>query len=106
MSGVCHQGDAPQPKLETSPPQEMVGLEFATPMEEDGDRLDTFHGDTPVRYRRVDNILGEAGPVLGQAEHVMAHAQRERQRRVQEELQLVAGDMEPATFAEAEADQT
>jgi hypothetical protein len=96
--------DASQPELETPPPQEMVGLEFTTPME-DGDRLDAFHGDTPVHYRRVDNILGEAGPVPGRAERVMAHAQRERPRRVQEELQLVAGDMEPATFTEAEADQ-
>jgi hypothetical protein len=87
---VCHQGvhpnrqllttcrswwqDAPQPELGIPPPQEMVGPEFATSMEEDSDRLDAFHGDTPVCYRRVDNILGEAGSVPGRVERVMARA--------------------------------
>jgi hypothetical protein len=94
-SSAAH--DVPQPELETPPPHEMVDPEFATPMEEDGDRLDAFHGDTPVHYRRVNNILGEAGLVPGRAERVMACAQRGRPRRVQEELQLVAGDMESAT---------
>jgi hypothetical protein len=81
-----------------------VETEFATPME-DIDRLNTFHGDTPVRYRQVENILDEAGPVTGQAKQVLARAQRGRPQRVQEELQLVVGDMEPATYAEAKADQ-
>jgi hypothetical protein len=73
------------------------GLEFATPMEEDADQLDAFHDDTPVHYRRVDNILGEGGSVPGSAERVLACAQRGRPWRAQVELQLVAGDMEPAT---------
>jgi hypothetical protein len=89
--------DAPLPELRTPPPQESVGLEFATLMEEDADQLDAFHDDTPVHYRRVDNILGEGGSVPGSAERVLACAQRGRPRRAQVELQLVAGDMEPAT---------
>jgi hypothetical protein len=43
--------------------------------------------------------------MLGQSERVLARAQHGRPRRVQDELQLVAGDMEPATYAEVEFDQ-
>jgi len=36
-------------------------VEFATPLEEDEDRLDAFHDDDePLRYRTVGNILGDA----------------------------------------------
>ena len=35
-------------------------MEFATPLEEDEDRLDAFHDDDePLRYRTVGNILGD-----------------------------------------------
>jgi hypothetical protein len=60
--------DAPQPELGTPPLQGQVTPEFTTSMDDDADRLDAFHGDSPVHYYHVDNILGEVEPTLGQAE--------------------------------------
>jgi hypothetical protein len=31
--------------------------EFATPIEDDEDRLDAFHNKSPVRYRRIDSVI-------------------------------------------------
>jgi hypothetical protein len=33
--------------------------EFATPISDDEERLDTFHEDSPVRYRRMDQVIGD-----------------------------------------------
>jgi hypothetical protein len=37
--------------------------EFVTPLADDVDRLDDVHSDTPVRYRKVDNLFGGEEPV-------------------------------------------
>jgi hypothetical protein len=47
-------------------------------MDDDIDRLDAFHGDTPVLYRHANNILGEVKLVPGQVEWVLARAQHGR----------------------------
>jgi len=33
-------------------------VEFATPLSGDEDRVDAYHDDEPLRYRTMDNILG------------------------------------------------
>jgi hypothetical protein len=33
--------------------------EFATPISDDEERLDMFHEDSPVRYRRMDQVIGD-----------------------------------------------
>jgi len=38
---------------------EIVPSELATPLEDDEERLDAFYGGEPLRYRTVNNILGE-----------------------------------------------
>jgi hypothetical protein len=35
---------------------------LATPLENDGDRLDAFYDDEPLRYRMVTNIIGDDSP--------------------------------------------
>jgi hypothetical protein len=66
--------NTPQPELETPQLQELADPEFAPPMEDDANRLDAFHGDTPVCYRQVNNIVVEVEPVPGQVERVLARA--------------------------------
>ena len=34
-------------------------VELATPLEDDEERLDAFYGGESLRYRTMDNILGE-----------------------------------------------
>jgi hypothetical protein len=34
-------------------------------LEGDQDRIDTTHDDTPLRYRTVDDILGDQAVMLG-----------------------------------------
>ncbi|KAK3121549.1 hypothetical protein QOZ80_8BG0656020 [Eleusine coracana subsp. coracana] len=70
---------------------------FVTPPSNDEDRLDAYHDDTPVRYRTVDDLLGDTEPPPGLAARV-----------VDAELHLACTG-EPATFQEAskeEAGQT
>jgi len=38
---------------------EPVPAELATPLEDDEERLDAFYDGEPLRYRTMDNILGE-----------------------------------------------
>jgi hypothetical protein len=65
-------------------------LEFVTPLEDDEERLDAAHGESPMRYRTYDNIISTGEPVSGLAVHNLI-----------KELNLVStGD--PCTFAEAE----
>jgi hypothetical protein len=90
----------------TPPPAVQDGPEFVTPLEDDEDRLDAFHDESPVRYRCIDSVISEEESVPGQAQRVLLQAQRGRPRRVQEELQFIAGGTEPRTFAEAEQNQT
>jgi hypothetical protein len=65
--------------------------EFVTPLEND-ERLDATHGESPVRYRTYDNIIGAGEHVLGLAV-----------RNLNEELNLMSTG-EPCTFAEVEQD--
>jgi hypothetical protein len=67
--------------------------EFVTPLADDDDRLDAAHGDTPVRYRKVDNLFGGEEPVPGLAP-----------RNLESELHLTSTG-EPCSFAEAERDK-
>jgi hypothetical protein len=65
--------------------------EFVTPLE-NNERLDAVHGESPVRYRAYDNIIGAGEHVSGLAA-----------RNLIEELNLMSTG-EPCTFAEAEQD--
>jgi hypothetical protein len=67
-------------------------LEFVTPLENDDERLDAAHGESPMRYRTYDNIIGAGKHVPGLAA-----------RNLIEELNLMS-TREPCTFAEAQQD--
>jgi hypothetical protein len=67
-------------------------LEFVTPLENDDERLDAAHGESSMRYRTYDNIIGARDYVLGLAV-----------RNLIEELNLLSTE-ELCTFAEAEQD--
>jgi hypothetical protein len=67
-------------------------LEFVTPLENDEERLDATHGESPMRYRAYDNIIDAGEHVLGLTA-----------RNLIEELNLMSTE-EPCTFAEAEHD--
>jgi hypothetical protein len=58
-------------------------VEYATPLEDDEDRLDASYDDEPLRYRTVANILGEQSPP--------------------DQLHLTYAD-EPTTYAEVQGD--
>lgn len=66
--------------------------EFFTPPADDDDQLDVAHGDTPVRCRKIENLIGEE-PVPGLAP-----------RNLDFEIHL-ANTGKPCSFAEAEHDQ-
>jgi hypothetical protein len=66
--------------------------EFVTPLENDEERLDAAHGESPVRYRDYDNIIGAGEHVSGLAA-----------RNLIEELNLMSTG-ESCTFAKAEQD--
>ena len=89
-----------------TPPQQALDTpsvpQLVSPLNEDEDRLDAFHDQSPVRYRRIDEVIGEDEPVPGQAQRVLAGPRRGRPRRVQEEANLSMTEGEPATFSEAE----
>jgi hypothetical protein len=65
-------------------------VEYATPLEDDEDRLDTYYDDEPLCYRTVANILGEESP-LDHPERLFA------------QLHLTHAG-EPTTYAEAQGD--
>jgi hypothetical protein len=67
-------------------------VEFATPLSNDEDHIDAYHGGEPLHYHTVDNLLGEQ-PVPGLAQHDF-----------EVELHLAQDDGEPRSFAEAERD--
>jgi hypothetical protein len=69
-------------------------VEFATPLSNDEDCIDAYHGGEPLRYRTVDGLLGKQ-PVPELA-----------QRDFEAELHLAQDDGEPSSFAEAERDTT
>jgi hypothetical protein len=36
---------------------EQQAPDFTTPIEDDEDMLNAFHNESPVRYRRIDNVI-------------------------------------------------
>jgi hypothetical protein len=67
-------------------------VEFATPLSDDKDCIDAYHDDEPLRYRTLDNILGDQ-PIPGLAMHDF-----------KAKLHLAHEDGEPRSFTEAEGD--
>ncbi|KAF0912150.1 hypothetical protein E2562_013040 [Oryza meyeriana var. granulata] len=89
------QENAASPFPATSTPAERAATtEFVSPPSHDEERLDAAHSDTPVRYRTVDNLIGEdaLGPGLAQWD-------------LEEASLLLVGPGEPCSFAEAERDE-
>jgi hypothetical protein len=41
------------------------------PLPDDEERLDAWHEDTPVRYRNMDNVLGEVETAPDHADRVL-----------------------------------
>jgi hypothetical protein len=96
--------DALQPVTPPPEEQEQAAPEFASPLEDDEERRNVFHDGTPIRYRRINDVIGDE-PVPGKAERVLLPPRRGQPRRVQEELHLTTREGEPASFAEAEQDK-
>ncbi|KAM0853640.1 hypothetical protein ACQ4PT_050938 [Festuca glaucescens] len=67
-------------------------VEFASPLSHDEERIDAYHGGEPLRYRTMENLLGDQ-PVPGQVS-----------RDLEAQLQLARDDGEPQSFVEAERD--
>ena len=67
-------------------------VEFSTPLSNDEDRINVYHDDEPLRYRTMDNILGDQ-PIP----RLMMHD-------FEAELHLAHEDGEPRSFVEAEGD--
>jgi hypothetical protein len=65
-------------------------VEFATPLPHDEERIDAYHDGEPLRYRTMENLLGDQ-PVPGLAPHDL-----------EAQLYLACDDGEPRSFAEAE----
>jgi hypothetical protein len=65
-------------------------VEFATPLPHDEERIDAYHDDESLRYRTMENLLGDQ-PVPGLAPHDL-----------EAQLHLACDDGEPRSFAEAE----
>jgi hypothetical protein len=65
-------------------------VEFATPLEDDEDRLNAYYNGEPLRYRMMANIFGNHSPPLSS-------------QRLFAELHLTHAD-EPANFVEAKDD--
>ncbi|KAF0912428.1 hypothetical protein E2562_014067 [Oryza meyeriana var. granulata] len=89
------QENAASPSPATPTPAERAATtEFVSPPSHNEERLDVAHSDMPVRYRIVNNLIGEdaLGPGLAQ-------------RELEEASLLLAGPGEPCSFAEAERDE-
>lgn len=54
----------PQVEPTPTPPPSPQELEHSTSLDEDDDRLDAYHDESPVRYRRIVNIIGDEEQVL------------------------------------------
>ncbi|KAK3137468.1 hypothetical protein QOZ80_5BG0452680 [Eleusine coracana subsp. coracana] len=71
---------------------EQSPVEFATPLSRDEERIDAYYDSEPLRYRTMEDILGDQ-PVPGPA-----------LRDLKAQLHLACDDGEPRSFAEAERD--
>jgi hypothetical protein len=67
-------------------------MELATSLSNDEDRVDAYHDGEPLRYRTLDNILGDQ-PIPEMAVHDF-----------EAELHLAHEDGEPRSFAAVEGD--
>jgi hypothetical protein len=65
-------------------------VEFTTPLSHDEERIDAYHDSEPLRYRTMENLLGDQ-PVPGLASHDL-----------EAQLHLTCDDGEPRSFVEAE----
>jgi hypothetical protein len=65
-------------------------VEFATPLSHDEERIDAYHDGEPLRYRTMENLLGDQ-PVLGPVPHDL-----------EARLHLACNDGEPRSFMETE----
>jgi hypothetical protein len=65
-------------------------VEFATPLSHDDERIDAYHNGEPLRYRTMNNLLGDQS-VLGLISH-----------NLEAQLHLVCDDGEPLSFTEVE----
>jgi len=65
-------------------------VEFATPLSHDKERIDAYHDGEPLRYRTMEDLLGDQ-PTPGQVPHDL-----------EAQLHLACDDREPRSFAEAE----
>jgi hypothetical protein len=63
-------------------------VEFATPLPHDEERIDAYHDGEPLRYRTMENLLGDQS---GLAPHDL-----------EAQLHLACDDGEPRSFAETE----
>jgi hypothetical protein len=82
---------ATPPGMSTSTPTRVENpVEFATPLSHDEERIDAYHDSEPLRYRMMENLLGNQ-PVSGLASH-----------NVEAQLHLACDDDESWSFAEAE----
>src|SRR3954469_16813332 len=67
-------------------------VEFASPLSHDEERIDAYYDGEPLRYRTMEDLLGDQ-PTPGLAS-----------RDLEAQLQLVCEDGEPRSFAEAKGD--
>jgi hypothetical protein len=65
-------------------------VEFATPLSHDEERIDAYHDGEPLRYRTIENLLGDQ-PVPGLVPHDL-----------EAQLHFTCDDGEPRSFAEDE----
>jgi hypothetical protein len=65
-------------------------VEFATLLSHDEECINVYHDDEPLRYRTMENLLGNR-PVPGLVPHDL-----------EAQLHLACDDGEPRSFAEAE----
>ncbi|XP_022681836.1 uncharacterized protein LOC111257069 [Setaria italica] len=65
-------------------------VQFATPLSHDEERIDAYHDSEQLRYRMMEDLLGEQ-PVLGLVSHDL-----------EAQLHLACDDGEPRSFTEAE----
>ena len=65
-------------------------MEFATPLSHDEERIDAYHDGEPLRYRTMEDLLGDQ-PTPGLVPHDL-----------EAQLHLACDDGEPRFFTEAE----
>jgi hypothetical protein len=65
-------------------------VEFATPLSHDEERIDAYHDGDPLRYRTMENLLGDQ-PAPGLVPYDL-----------EAQLHFACDDTEPRSFAEAE----